>query len=136
MPKVSVTIPTKDRVEFLQKAVPMFLSHAEVGEVIVIVDGCQDDTLEYVRKIAEIDRRVRYVDNGQNLGLPYSRNRGSDVATFEYVFTGEDDLELTDGFFATLISHMEASSADIISPRNISGTSTKRRTRPYAGRTR
>jgi len=119
VPKVSVTIPTKDRLEFLQKAVPMFLGHPEVGEVIIIVDGCKDETLEYVTRLAATDQRVRYIDNGLNKGLPYSRNRGSDLASYDYVFTGEDDLELTNGFFTTLMSHMKEVGADVISPRNI-----------------
>jgi glycosyltransferase involved in cell wall biosynthesis len=119
MTGISVVVPTKDRLPYLQRAIPMFLACAEVGEVVVVVDGCRDETLAYVEALAASDSRVRFTDNVRNRGLPYSRNRGIDLASCEYVFTGEDDLELTAGFFQTLLAHMEASGADIISGRNI-----------------
>jgi glycosyltransferase involved in cell wall biosynthesis len=119
MTGVSVVVPTKDRLRYLQRAIPMFLGHDEVKEVIVVIDGCQDGSLEYIRAASAKDERIRYVDNVQNRGLPYSRNRGIDIAKFEYVFTGEDDLELTEDFFKTLFSHMREAAADIISGRNI-----------------
>ena len=119
MPEISVVIPTKDRLPYLRKAVPMFLSHDEVKEVVVVVDGCSDGTLEYIKAASASDPRIRYTDNVVNKGLPYSRNRGLELARCEYSFTGEDDLELTDNFFATLLAHMEETGADIISARNV-----------------
>ena len=116
---ISVVIPTKDRVRYLRKTVPMFLAQAEVEEVVIVVDGCSDGTLEYVKQASASDKRIRYTDNVINRGLPFSRNRGIEFAECEYVFTGEDDLEVTDNFFATLLAHMEKTGADIISGRNI-----------------
>jgi glycosyltransferase involved in cell wall biosynthesis len=97
----------------------MFLGYREVREVIVVVDGCKDGTLEYVKAISAEDERIKYTDNIINRGLPYSRNRGIELAESEYVFTGEDDLELSSDFFATLLAHLHKSGADIISGRNI-----------------
>ena len=119
MTEISVVIPTKDRLPYLRKAVPMFLAHDEVKEVVVVVDGCTDGTLEYIRAASESDPRIRYTDNIVNKGLPYSRNRGLELARLEYAFTGEDDLELSEKFFATLLAHMEETGADLISGRNI-----------------
>jgi glycosyltransferase involved in cell wall biosynthesis len=119
MTGISVVIPTKDRLTYLQRAVPMFLSHEEVKEIIIVIDGCQDRTLEYVRSACADSERIRYTDNVTNRGLPYSRNRGIEMAKFDYIFTGEDDLTLFSGFFTTLLAHMEETGADIISGRNI-----------------
>lgn len=119
MPEVSVIVPTKDRLPYLRQAIPMFLGHAEVKEIVIVVDGCSDGTLEYVKEISSADSRIRYFDNVQNKGLPYSRNKGIELASCEYSFTGEDDLELSSGFFATLFDHLMQTSADIISGRNI-----------------
>jgi glycosyltransferase involved in cell wall biosynthesis len=116
---ISVVIPTKDRLPYLRSAIDAFLAHGEVAEVIVVVDGCTDDTLTYVTQLAAENTRVRYIDNGRNRGLPYSRNAGVELAQYEYVFTGEDDLEISDSFFETLLEHMSRSGADIISARNI-----------------
>jgi GT2 family glycosyltransferase len=97
----------------------MFLSHAEVKEIVIVVDGCSDGTLEYVKQASSADSRIRYFDNVQNRGLPYSRNKGVELARCEYAFTGEDDLELSSGFFSTLFAHLTQTSADIISGRNV-----------------
>ncbi len=119
MTGISVVVPTKDRLRYLKKAVPAYLEHDEVREVIIVVDGCTDETLAYARAASAGDDRIRYVDNEKNRGLTYSRNRGIDLARQEYVFTGEDDLELSAGFFKTLLAHLEETGADIISGRNI-----------------
>jgi glycosyltransferase involved in cell wall biosynthesis len=119
VPEISVIVPTKDRLSYLRQAIPMFLGHAEVKEIIIVVDGCSDGTLEYVKEISSADSRIRYFDNVQNKGLPYSRNKGMELASCEYSFTGEDDLELSTGFFATLFAHLKQTNADIISGRNI-----------------
>ena len=119
MADVSVVVPTKDRLPYLRKAIPMFLAQAEVKEVVVVVDGCSDGTLEYVKAASASDNRIRYIDNVTNKGLPYSRNCGLAAAECEYAFTGEDDLEMSDGFFTTLLAHMADTGADIISGRNV-----------------
>lgn len=119
MPEISVIVPSKDRLAHLKQAIPMFLGHAEVREIIIVVDGCSDGTLEYVKEMSAADNRIRYFDNVQNKGLPYSRNKGIELAGCEYAFTGEDDLELSSGFFATLFAHLKQTNADIISGRNI-----------------
>lgn len=119
MAEISVVIPTKDRLPYLRMAVPMFLAEKEVAEVVVVVDGCSDGTLDYVKAASESDPRIRYTDNVVNKGLPYSRNRGLALARCEYAFTGEDDLELSENFFATLLAHLEETGADLISGRNI-----------------
>ena len=119
MTEISVVIPTKDRLPYLRKTVPMFLAQPGVKEVIVIVDGCSDGTLEYIQAASESDPRVRYADNVTNKGTAYSRNRGLELAQCEYLFTGEDDLELSENFFATLLAHMAETGADVISGRTV-----------------
>jgi glycosyltransferase involved in cell wall biosynthesis len=119
MKEISVVIPTKDRLFYLRKCVPMFLSLEEVKEVIIVVDGCRDGTLDYVKAASEADPRVRYTDNGVNRGLCYSRNRGIDLASGEYIFTAEDDLTLSAGFFSVLLAHLKETGADVIAGRNI-----------------
>jgi glycosyltransferase involved in cell wall biosynthesis len=119
MGTISVVIPTKDRLPYLQETLPAFLKQREVEEVVIVIDGCQDGTLDYVKSASANDHRIRYVDNVINKGLPYSRNRGIELASSDYVFTGEDDLTLSHEFFSTLLSHMEETGADIIAGRNI-----------------
>jgi GT2 family glycosyltransferase len=119
MTEIAVVIPTKDRVQHLRKTLPIFLAQPEVAEVVIVIDGCSDGTLEYVKQAVAADGRIRYVDNVVNKGLPYSRNRGIELVTRDYVFTGEDDLEVTKDFFHVLLAHMNDTGADLISGRNV-----------------
>jgi glycosyltransferase involved in cell wall biosynthesis len=116
---VSAVIPTKDRLVTLQRVLPSFLRQGEIKEIIVIVDGSTDGTVEYLEQLCRESEVVRYLDNGVNRGIPYSRNRGIDAATGDYIFMAEDDLELSDGFLSTLLDHMASMSADVICGRNI-----------------
>ena len=119
VPEISVVIPTKDRLELLKQSIPMFLSYDEVKEVIVVADGCRDGTTGVPRFRQRERSRIRYVVNEVNRGVSYSRNRGIELARCDYIFTAEDDLELSDNFFTVLFGHMQESGADIISARNI-----------------
>lgn len=117
--EVSAIIPTKDRLASLRRILPSFLMQDEIKEIIVIVDGSTDGTVEYLRDLSQSNDRVRYVDNGVNLGIPVSRNKGIDSAQYEYIFMAEDDLELSEHFIRTLFDHMESVGADVICGRNI-----------------
>jgi glycosyltransferase involved in cell wall biosynthesis len=117
--EVSVIIPTKDRLASLQRVLPSFLKQAEVKEILVVIDGSTDGTLEFLKEYCQTSDVVRFIDNGVNRGVPFSRNRGIDLVTSEYIFMAEDDLELTDGFFAILLEHKAATGADVICGRNI-----------------
>ena len=114
-----MVIPTKDRVEFLQRVLPSYLMQDEVKEIIFVIDGSTDGTREFLESYCLESDVVRFLDNGENRGIPYSKNRGIDAARFEYIFIGEDDLELTEHFFQTLSDHMTSVGADVICGRNI-----------------
>lgn len=116
---VSVVIPTKDRLRSLQRVLPTYLAEPEVDEVIVVVDGSTDGTAEYLSRAAAAEGRLQFIDNRANRGVPFSKNAGIRAASSAYVFTGEDDVELTPGFFATLLDHLRASGGDVIAGRNV-----------------
>jgi glycosyltransferase involved in cell wall biosynthesis len=117
--EVSAIIPTKDRLASLQRILPSFLMQDEIKEVIVIVDGSTDGTLEFLSEYCQSSDVVRYLDNGVNRGIPFSRNKGLDAARFEYIFMAEDDLELSENFLHTLNDHREEIGADVMCGRNI-----------------
>lgn len=116
---ISVVIPTKDRLSYLRRVIPSYLMQDEVREIIIIVDGSTDGTLEYLESLCRENSAIQVLNNGVNRGIPFSRNRGIEAAQFEYIFMSEDDLELTEGFFRTLSAHMERMGADVICGRNI-----------------
>jgi glycosyltransferase involved in cell wall biosynthesis len=116
---ISVVVPTKDRLAYLRRYLPLYLREPEVAEVIVVVDGSTDGTQHYLASLSAVEPRVTVVDNGVNRGTPFTKNRGLEAASSEYVFMAEDDLEITPGFFRTLLDHLAKTDADVICGRNI-----------------
>ncbi|GAA4020956.1 glycosyltransferase [Actimicrobium antarcticum] len=104
---VSVYLPTKNRLPLLQRAVSSVLGQtARNIELIIISDGSDDGTCDYVRSIAS-DIQVILIENKTSKGACVARNQAIEKASGKFV-TGLDD----DDFFmphriASFLSHWE-----------------------------
>ena len=90
--KVSVIVPTFDRVAVLREAVESVLAqtHRDL-EVVVVDDGSTDATPELVAAFAAGDARVRY-ERQANAGAAAARNTGLAAASGDFVaFLDSDD---------------------------------------------
>jgi glycosyltransferase involved in cell wall biosynthesis len=92
-PKVSIIIATKDRPEWVGRAVQSALSQTEPAiEVIVVDDGSREPLTLPIQ-----DQRVRIERLERSGGPNAARNRGIGVARGEYVtFLDDDDVILPD----------------------------------------
>ena len=90
-PTFSVVIPAYNAARTIASAVRSALGQTEHDvEVIVVDDGCRDDTVAVVNAIA--DPRVRVISQ-DNRGLPAARNAGAAAARGRYLaFLDSDDL--------------------------------------------
>ncbi|MBD2577593.1 glycosyltransferase family 2 protein [Oscillatoria sp. FACHB-1406] len=87
--KVSVVIPTYNRLPFLQRAVASALQQTSVCEVVIVDDGSNDGTEEYAKSLGH---QVIYHRNSQNLGHSKSVNAGVAAASGEWIkFIDDDD---------------------------------------------
>lgn len=94
---VAVVIPTKDRPELLEEAICSALNQSHPPTEIVVVDDGSAVPVDGARLVQDYGRTLRVVRNEQSLGLAYSRNRGVEEATAEYiVHLDDDDLLATD----------------------------------------
>lgn len=105
-PNLSVVIPTHNRSEILPRILGS-LAHqtapAEEYEVIVVADGCQDDTVATVRSL-RLPYAVRVLEQPAS-GAAAARNRGAAVATAPVVLFLDDDMEARPQLVA---AHLEA----------------------------
>ncbi|HEY40918.1 MAG TPA: glycosyltransferase [Dehalococcoidia bacterium] len=94
MPKVSVIIPTYNQAQFLGEAVRSALAQTYRDfEIIVIDDGSTDNTAEVVRSFLPAVIYFRQ----ENQGLSAARNKGTELASGEYlIFLDSDDILLED----------------------------------------
>ncbi len=91
MPKVSVIIPTYNRLPMLMEAIDSVLTQDfEDFELIVVDDGSTDGTADEIRKMGG---RVRLIQHPENRGVSAARNKGILHARGKYIaFLDSDDL--------------------------------------------
>lgn len=96
-PLVSVVMTTRNRAEYLKKAVASVFSQTYKNiELVIINDGSTDKTTEVISKLYGKDKRVIILTNEINLGYQKSLNRGIDTARGEYIARIDDDDSWTD----------------------------------------
>jgi glycosyltransferase involved in cell wall biosynthesis len=93
-PRVSVYIPTRNRVGLLSKAVESVLDQTYRNiELIVVNDASTDDTQAYLHEKAKADPRLLFVASAVPLGAPAARNIAIMRAAGVFV-TGLDDDDI------------------------------------------
>jgi glycosyltransferase involved in cell wall biosynthesis len=92
MPRVSAVIPTFGRPALLKRAVETVLAQTMADlELIVVIDGHDPKTLDYVQGVT--DPRVRYIAHDQQRGPGQARDTGAVAAKSEWVAFLDDDDE-------------------------------------------
>jgi len=114
MPCVSVVTATYNRSNVLRHAIDSVRRQSlEDWELLVIGDGCTDDTASVVASFG--DGRIRFTNLPQNHGeQSVPNNAGISNATADYVaFLNHDDIWFPD-HLETLMSAMEREPADLV----------------------
>jgi len=98
-PLVSWLMPIYNSECFLPRAMESMLlqtyTHFEV--VLIIENGCADDTLDICEQYARKDKRIRIFVNKSKLGLPESLNRGVYLCQGKYIARMDvDDVSFKD----------------------------------------
>lgn len=93
-PRISVLLPVYNGAAFLRTAIDSILGQTCADfELLILDDGSTDDSREIAASYA--DPRIRRVDNGQNLGLIATLNRGLELARGEFIARMDaDDISL------------------------------------------
>lgn len=90
--KISVVIPTRNRPALVLRAVMSVLSQTYSSiEIVVVVDGPDDETIRALKKIT--DPRLRILALEKNVGGSDARNAGSESATGDWIAFLDDDDE-------------------------------------------
>ena len=114
MKKISIVVPCYNE----EESIPLF--YTEVNKVteqmkkkadfefVFVNDGSKDKTLESLRKLAKVDKRVKYISFSRNFGKEAGMLAGLEHATGDYITTMDADLQdppsLLDEMFDTLES--------------------------------
>jgi glycosyltransferase involved in cell wall biosynthesis len=118
MPTVSVVMATYNRSELLPYSIGSVMRQSLPDwEMIVVGDGCTDDTAEVVGHLAAADPRIRFVNRTPRCGEQAGpNNRGVELARGRYIaFLNHDDLWLAD-HLERGVESIERLGADLVFP--------------------
>ena len=95
--KVSVVTPNYNGERFLKTFFESLNEDSEcIGEVIIVDNGSGDGSKDYIKN-NEFNFPVILIENSENLGFAPAVNQGISKAKNEYIFSLNNDTELTKG---------------------------------------
>lgn len=101
LPKISIIIPTWNRVEFLCRCIDSILQQSYQNIEIIVVNDCStDNTAEVIKEKYGKNKKVIYIENETNLGPGGSRQKAYLFSAGEYIiFADDDDYYIEPEFF-------------------------------------
>lgn len=112
--KISIIIPTHNRVKQLKECIDSIYSQTYQNFEIIIIDDCSEDETNSIYSTYE-DNRLKYILNENNLGNGLTRQKGFNAASGDFViFIDDDDYFIDDEYFNKAIKIFENKSIDII----------------------
>jgi glycosyltransferase involved in cell wall biosynthesis len=104
---VSVVIPTFNRRDSLTRAIDSVLVDPAAAEVVVVVDGSTDGSIELVERLSRSQPRIRPLLL-KHRGLNAAVQAGVESATSDVVLVLDDDLEAAPGLVSAHARHHRA----------------------------
>ena len=96
-PQISIITLTKNRANFISKAIKSILEQSFSNwELIIIDDVSSDNTSNIVQDYASKDRRIKYYKNSTSRGISKNRNLGLSLTLGKYIAVLDSDDEWID----------------------------------------
>jgi glycosyltransferase involved in cell wall biosynthesis len=115
---LSISIPTYNRAEYLDLCLSQICKQLpgkeHLIEVIVSDNASTDNTGEIVRKYIQQGSPVKYVRNGENIGMDGNIVQAYTLATAKYVLVFGDDDALLDGAIDTMLKVLRSGEYGIV----------------------
>ena len=108
---ISVIIPCYNGAKFIGNCLEMMQAQtiADQLEVLVILDGCTDESEAIARKFP-----FKIIKFEKNRGLSAARNAGMAAAGAKYIHFMDVDDNINDGFYENMLDSAEKSGADMV----------------------
>jgi glycosyltransferase involved in cell wall biosynthesis len=101
---VSVVIPTFNRRDSIAEIVQPVLNDPATGEVVLVIDGSRDGTLEFLQEWSRVEPRIRAIFQ-ENAGEAVARQRGVEEANLDIVVLLDDDVITSSGMIGAHARH-------------------------------
>jgi glycosyltransferase involved in cell wall biosynthesis len=116
---ITLVVPTRNRAHTIRMVGESFYRQRVVTEIIFVDDGGSDDSHRVIADLAARfpETRTVVLRNERRMGAAYSRVRGYENATNDYVMYTDDDIYIAPGYAATCLAKMQSTGAAIVSGR-------------------
>lgn len=97
-PKVSVIMCAYNGEEYIEESIDSILAQTLTDfEMIIVDDGSNDSTKKIIQKYQDMDKRVVFLSNNENMGICFTLNKGLDSAKGDFIaILDNDDIALPD----------------------------------------
>lgn len=113
--KVSIIVPVYNSEKYVAECLDSILKQTmKELQIICVNDASTDSSREILEKYAKKDQRIMIVDNEQNGGLSFARNRGMEKATGEYIYFLDSDDSIVPEAMEELYNRAQELDTDVI----------------------
>ncbi|MBD5405195.1 glycosyltransferase [bacterium] len=107
---VSIIVPVYNKEQYLSRCLDSLISQTYKNIEIICVDDASDDSSLYILKeYAKTDCRIKVLKNDKNMGVGYTRQKGLDASTADYIMwcDADDSFELNcvEKMFKTILKY-------------------------------
>lgn len=116
MPKLSVIMSVYNGGKYLEESIESVLNQTfKDFEFIIVNDGSTDNTKEILEKFSEKDKRIKIIENKENIGLTKSLNKCIKLSKGEFIARMDaDDISCSERF-EKQVKLLDISNAGVIS---------------------
>lgn len=115
MKTIGVIVPNYNSGIYIKKCLDSLLEQEyKVNEIIVVDDCSTDESTKIVKEYTEKNDNIILLENGKNMGVSYSRNRGIENAKSEYIIFCDSDDWYEKQATKRMMEKVEKDSADFV----------------------
>ena len=112
--KISVVVTAYNVGEWIGQCLASILASSHKDLEVVVVEDCPTDNTREVVSSFVSDKRVRVIENKENLGAGMSRRIGIQNSTGDYIITIDGDDYISEDYLEVLAKKAEETGADIV----------------------
>ncbi len=115
MTKISVIIPVYNAQKYLARCLESVINQTfQDIEIICINDKSEDNSSKILDEYSKKDKRIKVIENAQNIGAALTRNLGIDCAKGKYIYFIDADDYIEPEYLECMYNTIEKEKADII----------------------
>lgn len=112
--KISIIVPVYNVEKYIKRCLDSLIKQAwDSYEIIVVNDGCTDNSMEYVYKLQKTDTRI-IICNRKNGGQSAARNTGLQCTRGEYIFFCDSDDEIKENCLKKIYEEAKSKDLDML----------------------